>query len=88
MGKPLDEDFNYNFAATDTSPITTGGVSFVSSTPKQAKGGVFAPADITLIKRALDVYKTQLVQTEESERTPSQELIQLANLMHRLNNRI
>lgn len=56
--------------------------------PKQVKGGVFASADIALIKRALDAYKTRLVETEESEREPSNELVHLANLMHRLNNRI
>lgn len=85
MTKPLDEDFNYNFTGTP-SPITTGGIGMVQ--PKVAKGGVFAPSDIALIKRALDVYKTQLVQTEESERETSSELVQLANLLHRLNNRI
>lgn len=57
-------------------------------TPKQVKGGVFAASDIDLIKRALDVYMTSLVENEASERIPSNELIQLANLLHRLNNRI
>lgn len=82
MGKPLDEDFNYNI----NTSITQGGISLVQ--PKQVKGGVFSQADIPLIKRALDHYKTFLVQTEVSEREPSTELNQLANLMHRLNNRI
>ena len=63
------------------------GVTF-DATPRVVKGGVFAPADIELIKRALDVYKSKLLESEESERNPSQELIQLANLLHRLNNRI
>jgi len=85
MSKPLDDDFNYSILKP-SRPITEGGISLVQ--PKVSKGGVFAPADIALIKRALEVYKNQLVQTEESERTPSQELNQLANLMHRLNNRI
>lgn len=80
MGKPLDDDFNYNVP----SRIAEGGTLI----PRQAKGGVFSQADIPLIKRALEVYKNQLVATEESERTPSAELTQLANLMHRLNNRI
>lgn len=75
-----------DFNVPANNPITEGGISFTQ--PKQAKGGVFAPADIALIKRALDVYKTQLVQTEVSEREPSAELNQLANLLHRLNNRI
>lgn len=85
MAKPLDDDFNYDILKP--SPITEGGCGVVQQ-PKQSKGGVFAPADIALIKRALDAYKTQLVQTEETEREPSAELVQLANLMHRLNNRI
>jgi hypothetical protein len=84
MAKPLDDDFNYSILKP--SPITEGGISLVQ--PKVSKGGVFAPADIALIKRALDVYRDKLVQAEESERTPSAELSQLANLMHRLNNRI
>lgn len=70
---------------TDANSVYT---STVSVAPKQVKGGVFAPADIELIKRALDVYKTKLLESEESERTPSQELVQLANLLHRINNRI
>lgn len=48
---------------------------------------VFAPADYKLISRALEHYKNHLVRLEESERTPSSELIQLANLMHRLGRR-
>lgn len=84
MAKPLDEDFNYSILKP--SPITEGGCGLVQ--PKQAKGGVFSQADIPLIKRALEVYKNQLVQVEETEREPSAELVQLANLMHRLNNRI
>jgi hypothetical protein len=48
---------------------------------------VFAPADYKLISRALEHYKNHLVRLEESERTPSLELTQLANLMHRLGRR-
>jgi hypothetical protein len=48
---------------------------------------VFAPADYKLISRALEHYKNHLVRLEESERTPSSELTQLANLMHRLGRR-
>jgi hypothetical protein len=80
MGIPLDDDWNWNIK----SNITEGGANI----PRQAKGGVFSQADIPLIKRALEVYKNQLVATEESERAPSAELNQLANLLHRLNNRI
>ena len=49
--------------------------------------GVFAPADYKLIGKALEHYKNHLVQLEESERNPSPELNQLANLMHRLGRR-
>lgn len=52
--------------------------------PKQSKGGVFAPSDMELIKRALYSYKDILVRTEESERNTSDELMQVANLLHRL----
>jgi len=48
---------------------------------------VFAPADYKLISTALEHYKNHLVRLEESERTPSSELTQLANLMHRLGRR-
>jgi hypothetical protein len=54
---------------------------------KTNKGGVFAPADTKLILRALEHYKRHLVSLEESERTTSAELNQLANLLHRISNR-
>lgn len=54
---------------------------------KTNKGGVFAPADTKLILRALEYYKRHLVSLEESERAPSTELNQLANLLHRISNR-
>ena len=66
--------------------ITEGGISLV--TPKQAKGGVFAPSDIDLIKKALYVYKDKITAALPNEREPDAELNQLANLLHRLNNRI
>jgi hypothetical protein len=88
MGKPLDEDFNFNMTGT-VSPITTGGISLVSTTaPKQAKGGVFAPADMGLIKRALYAYKDKLMAEAVSERDIDPELSQIANLLHRVTNRI
>lgn len=54
------------------------------STPKQVKGGTFAPADMPLIKNALFYYKDMLVKSEESERNVSEELAKVANLLHRL----
>lgn len=48
--------------------------------PKQVKGGVFAPTDIDLIKDALAHY-ARLDLSDDVVR-------QIANLMHRLNNRV
>jgi hypothetical protein len=47
--------------------------------PKQAKGGVFAPTDIELIKKALTFYVSKSLTIEDWEER------QLSNLMHRLN---
>jgi len=51
---------------------------------KETKGGTFATADMELLKRSLMYYKDMLVQTEESERNTSDELIKVANLLHRI----
>ncbi len=58
--------------------ITEGGISLTQ--PKQAKGGVIAPADVGLIKNALAHYARQDISDAEQR--------QVANLLHRLNNRI
>lgn len=47
--------------------------------PKQVKGGVFAAADIVLIKNALSYYARLDISDAEQR--------QIANLLHRLNNR-
>lgn len=52
--------------------------------PKEVKGGTFATADMELLKRSLMYYKDMLVQSEESERNASEELIRVANLLHRI----
>ena len=52
--------------------------------PKQAKGGVFAPADMAVLKRALHAYLDELIRTEESERKPSSDLVKVSNLLHRI----
>ena len=55
------------------------------SAPREAKGGVFAPADIALMKKALTYY----VNSPRGESTAAvQEEKQIANLLHRLNNRM
>lgn len=73
----LDDDFNYNIGSTR---ITEGGISMVQ--PKQAKGGVYAPADVKLIKDALVFYVQHNGNITDAEES------QAANLLHRLNNRI
>lgn len=53
--------------------------------PKQAKGGTFAPADIPIIKRALQVYLIDCLRTEGySDREPHPDVTPIANLLHRL----
>ena len=56
----------------------------MSEGPKVAKGGVFAPADIDLIKRALHVYLIDCNRTVESERDPHPDVNKIASLLHRL----
>ena len=55
MGMPLDEDFN--------------DIPTVTVQPKLAKGGVFATADISLIKEALHCF----IQTKGDELPRSEE---------------
>ena len=50
---------------------------YPDSEPRQAKGGVFAPADIKLIKDAV----TQYAQNSNDDQTVKQ----VVNLLHRLN---
>ena len=57
MGKPLDDDFNFN----TTSAIIEGGISL--ATPKQAKIVAFDPTDIGIIN-------TPSAITENSLATP------------------
>lgn len=52
---------------------------------KEVKGGTFAPADITVIKRALQSYLTEIQKIEGySDRDPHPDLSIAANLLHRL----
>lgn len=76
MTKPLDDDFNFDVK----SGITEGGISMVTQ-PKQARGGIYAPADVKLIKDALLFY------VQHNGNITDQEESQVVNLMHRLNNR-
>lgn len=53
--------------------------------PKEAKGGAIAPADVPIIKRALQVYLIDCLRTEGySERDPHPDVAPIANLLHRL----
>jgi predicted solute-binding protein len=49
------------------------------NTPKQAKGGTFAPADVDLIKKLIMAYVT-----DSSMTLSKQEEQQAINLLHRL----
>lgn len=51
---------------------------------KESKGGTFAPADMEILKKALHAYKYNLLQSELSERNPSDELVKVASLLHRI----
>lgn len=55
-----------------STPVTT-------TTPKQVKGGVFASSDYGIIKKALNHYSRLDLSDAEVK--------QIANLLHRLNNR-
>lgn len=76
---------NEHTMATMTGSLSQEGAETVtitpsSSAPKQVKGGVFAAADITLIKNALAQYARLDISDAEQR--------QVANLLHRLNSRI
>ena len=62
MSKQVDDDFNH-----DINP----------STPREAKGGAIAPADIKLIKDALCAYAKSLDEDDV-------EVSKIASLLHRL----
>lgn len=77
MAKPLDEDFNYNNVFQRIEEETTDAGKFTS--PREARGGTFAPVDIKLIKEALGWYVNNCFGlTDIDERN-------IANLLHRLN---
>ena len=56
----------------------------MSQGPKEVKGGVFAPDDIPLIKRALQSYLSECLRVADSDREPHPDLNKAANLLHRL----
>jgi hypothetical protein len=52
---------------------------------KESKGGVFAPTDYPVIKRALHSYLLDLMRVEGySERDPHPDVAVISNLLHRL----
>lgn len=79
-GNLVNTTVNVNGLSSINSLSTVTGTVTGVSLPKMAKGGVFAPADIELIKKALDHY-TRLDISDAEQR-------QTANLLHRLNSRV
>ncbi len=75
-----DTDYNKVFEQVENDMIDAGKVN----TPKEARGGTFAPADIPVIKRALQVYLIDCQRVVESERDPHPDVNIIANLLHRL----
>lgn len=59
-------------------PEDWGSVIYPDSEPKRAKGGVFAPADISLIRLALVQYAQHSELSREDE-------AKIMSLLHRLN---
>jgi hypothetical protein len=52
---------------------------------KESKGGVFAPTDYPVIKRALHSYLLDLMRVEGySDREPHPDVAVISNLLHRL----
>ena len=51
---------------------------------KELKGGTFAPADMKVLKSALYCYRLALLRNEDSERSASDDLTKVANLLHRI----
>jgi hypothetical protein len=88
MSKP---NYNEVFERMEDDMIDAGKETFIpgfgtearqeANTPKQVKGGIFAPSDIELIKRAVSFYSRKSMTIEDWEER------QIANLLHRLNNR-
>ena len=62
----------------DRDPEDWGSVIYPDSEPRQAKGGVFAPADIGLIRVALIQYAQRSELSREDE-------AKIMSLLHRLN---
>lgn len=64
----------------DRDPEDWGSIIYPDSEPKQAKGGVFAPTDINLIKEALLTH----AKVNADKLTPTEDR-QIVALLHRLN---
>lgn len=72
-----------NSGIIDTTPLMTT-TNVTTSAPREAKGGVFAPADMALIKKALQFYVENALDVSSAAVSEHR---QIANLLHRLNNR-
>lgn len=78
MGIPIDSDWNAIPAKIEEEMTDAGKAS---KTPREVRGGTFAPADIPLIKRALHVYLIDCMRSNEDHPDVSH----ISNLFHRLN---
>lgn len=78
MSKPLDQDWN------DIPSVNVEPTHGSHSKPREARGGVLAPADVALLKRALHVYKIDCIRATDSDRDPHPDMAAIGNLLHRL----
>jgi len=51
--------------------------------PAEKKGGAFAPADMKLIRKAVQMYLEEAIKTD-TEENPNPEVKNAANLLHRI----
>lgn len=76
MGIPLDSDWN-DIPATIEEEMTDAG----KTGPRESRGGVLAPADVPLLKRALHVYLIDCQRASDDH----PDINHIANMLHRLN---
>lgn len=96
MGIPIDSDWNSLPAKIEDEMTDAGKTSMrlngsrspepnlgpvISKTPREVRGGTFAPADIPVIKRALHMYLIDCMRSDEDH----PDISHISNLFHRLN---
>ena len=80
MSKQFNDDYDAVFERLEKEMIDADKVT----TPREVKGGTFAPSDMPVIKRALQVYLIDCQRVVESERDPHPDVAKIASLLHRL----